>query len=68
VKDQRRCIAIDLLAHGETRAAEGQGHPQRLRSLTLTNCDVHDNWPPEALAPTRELVAQGHFKALGETS
>lgn len=21
-------------------------HPQRLRTLTLTNGDVHDNWPP----------------------
>src|SRR5215813_12061161 len=21
-------------------------HPHRLRTLTLTNCDTHDNWPP----------------------
>src|SRR5882724_1618006 len=26
-------------------------HPQRVRSLTLTNCDAHDNWPPEAFKP-----------------
>jgi pimeloyl-ACP methyl ester carboxylesterase len=24
-------------------------HSERLRSLTLTNSDVHDNWPPKAL-------------------
>src|SRR5689334_7895208 len=26
-------------------------HPERVRSLTLTNCDTHDNWPPEAFKP-----------------
>src|SRR4051812_13029886 len=76
----RRCIAVDLLAHGETRIQPGQdvsvtanatmlaqfldamridrvdlvgndsgggiaqifaaNHPQRIRSLALTNCDV----------------------------
>jgi pimeloyl-ACP methyl ester carboxylesterase len=84
--DVRRCIAIDLLAHGETQAAPDQDvsfkaqaemleafcvslgldrvdmvandsgggiaqifaarHPERIRSLTLTNCDAHDDWPP----------------------
>ncbi len=29
--------------------------PQRIRSLTLTNCEVHDNWPPAAF----ERHAQG---------
>lgn len=37
-------------------------HSERLRSLTLTNCDVHDNWPPRAFAPVCELARQG---ALG---
>lgn len=27
-------------------------HPNRLRSLTLTNCDTHDNWPPESIRPS----------------
>ena len=35
------------------------GHPQRLRSLTLTNCDVHDNWPPPAIAPQIEAARKG---------
>jgi pimeloyl-ACP methyl ester carboxylesterase len=104
VSDVRRCISIDLLAHGETRIDPGQDvsfraqaqmleefcealgldqvdlvandsgggiaqifaarHPERIRSLTLTNCDVHDNWPPPALGPTRELIAAGGFADL----
>lgn len=34
-------------------------HPHRLRSLTLTNCDAHDNWPPEAFQPFVAMVAAG---------
>jgi pimeloyl-ACP methyl ester carboxylesterase len=34
-------------------------YPQRLRSLTLTNCDAHDNWPPQAFQPFVEMVATG---------
>jgi pimeloyl-ACP methyl ester carboxylesterase len=41
-------------------------HPQRLRSLTLTNCDVHDNWPPEAFKPTMQAAAEGRLKEMGE--
>ena len=26
-------------------------HPERLRSLVLTNCDVHDGWPPPQVLP-----------------
>lgn len=106
--DVRRCIAVDLLAHGRTEAAEGQDvsvtanahmlaqfldalgidrvdlvgndsgggicqifaalYPQRLRSLTLTNCDAHDNWPPEAFQAFIAMVAagglQGTLKAM----
>src|SRR5438477_6240334 len=32
-------------------------HPERLRTLTLTNCDTHDNWPPEAVKPIIERPA-----------
>ncbi len=100
----RRCIAIDLLAHGHTQAAADSTHtvtdnarmlaqfldalgieridlvgndsgggicqifaalyPQYLRSLTLTNCDTHDNWPPEAFAGFVAMVAAG---GLGKT-
>lgn len=34
-------------------------YPQRIRTLTLTNCDAHDNWPPEAFKPFVERVRQG---------
>jgi pimeloyl-ACP methyl ester carboxylesterase len=33
--------------------------PQRVRSLTLTNGDVHDNWPPQNFAGFRAMVAHG---------
>jgi len=99
VADLRRCLAIDLLAHGATRTpadadlsftgqarmlaafcdrleldkvdlvANDSGgaiaqifaahNPQRVRSLTLTNCDAHDNWPPPAFDATRRAVAAG---------
>src|SRR3984957_16248396 len=79
--DIRRCIAVDLLAHGETdiepnqnvsRAANHSGggvgqifaalHPERVRSLTLTNCDAHDNWPPAAFAPFLNRAAAGDLR------
>lgn len=36
-------------------------NPQRLRTLTLTNCDVHDNWPPAQILPSIELARQGRL-------
>jgi pimeloyl-ACP methyl ester carboxylesterase len=99
LSDIRRCIAVDLLAHGDTEIAadqdvsvtananmlrevldalqidqvdlvgndSGGGIAQifaalnsgRVRTLTLTNCDTHDNWPPEAFKPFVEMVAAG---------
>src|SRR5206468_2922881 len=35
------------------------GHPERLRTLTLTNGDTHDNWPPEAVKPIIEAARSG---------
>jgi pimeloyl-ACP methyl ester carboxylesterase len=34
-------------------------HPHRVRTLTLSNCDVHDNWPPESIAPSMEAAGKG---------
>jgi pimeloyl-ACP methyl ester carboxylesterase len=99
LSDIRRCIAPDLLAHGDTEIAATQDvsatanarmlgefldalhidqvdlvgndsgggiaqifaahQPQRVRSLTLTDCDTHDNWPPEAFKPFLEMAAAG---------
>src|SRR5258706_8866806 len=105
VSDLRRCIAIDLLAHGATQTSPEQDvdftaqaemldavceslkldqvdlvandsgggiaqifaarHPARIRSLTLTNCDTHDNWPPKPFQPLMSLAAQGQLGNLG---
>jgi pimeloyl-ACP methyl ester carboxylesterase len=94
-----RCIAVDLLAHGNTEVSATQDvsvtanahmlgefldalkieqvdlvgndsgggvcqifaalYPSRIRSLVLTNCDAHDNWPPEAFKPFVSMVAAG---------
>jgi pimeloyl-ACP methyl ester carboxylesterase len=102
LSDIRRCIAVDLLAHGETDIAGDQDvsvtanakmleqfldalnveqadlvgndsgggiaqifsalHPQRVRSLTLTDCDVHDNWPPAAFKPFLAMAAGGGLR------
>src|SRR6266545_6185247 len=102
--DERRCIAIDLPCHGETRVKPDQEvtlpamadivagfcdaldidrvdlvgndsggavaqvfaarHPQRLRTLVLTNCDTHDNIPPENFKQPVELAAQGQLAPI----
>ena len=106
LSDVRRCIAVDLLAHGDTDIAPDQdvsvtanarmleefldalhveqvdlvGNdsgggiaqifaarcPHRLRSLTLTDCDAHDNWPPEAFKPFLAMAAGGGLRGTLE--
>jgi pimeloyl-ACP methyl ester carboxylesterase len=39
-------------------------YPERIRTLTLTNCDVHDNFPPEAFKPFVALAEAGEFGPL----
>ncbi|MGO4723184.1 MULTISPECIES: alpha/beta fold hydrolase [unclassified Inquilinus] len=102
LSDLRRCIAVDLLAHGDTEIAPDQDvsvtanatmlrefldalqidqvdlvgndsgggiaqifaalNPARVRSLTLTDCDAQDNWPPEAFKPFLEMAAAGGLR------
>jgi len=102
LSDIRRCIAVDLLAHGDTEITPDQDvsvtanarmlgefldalnidqvdlvgndsgggiaqifaalNPQRVRSFTLTDCDVHDNWPPEAFKPFLAMAAAGGLR------
>src|SRR6267378_2083990 len=104
LSDIRRCIALDLLAHGGTDIAPDQDvsvtananmivefldalkidqvdlvgndsgggiaqifaalYPQRVRSLTLTDCDAHDNWPPEAFKPFLAMAAAGGLRGV----
>jgi pimeloyl-ACP methyl ester carboxylesterase len=57
---------VDLVAH-DTGGAVAQifaaRHPERLRTFCLTNCDTHDNVPPEAFKPQVELAASGVISA-----
>jgi pimeloyl-ACP methyl ester carboxylesterase len=41
-------------------------YPERVRSLTLTNCDTHDNWPPEAFKPFVAMVKAGGLRGALE--
>src|SRR5262245_5371748 len=99
LSDIRRCIAPDLLAHGDTEMSPAQNvsvtananmlrelldaqlidqvdlvgndsgggiaqifaasFPDRVRTLTLTNCDASDNWPPEPFKPFLAMAASG---------
>ncbi len=102
LSDLRRCIAVDLLAHGDTEIRPEQDvsvtanakmlrefldalsidkvdlvgndsgagiaqifaalYPERVRSLTLTDGDTHDNWPPEAFKPFLAMAAGGALR------
>src|SRR6202049_5209900 len=102
LSDLRRCIAVDLVAHGDTEIAPDQDvsvtanakmlkevldalkidqvdlvgndsgggiaqifaalNPERVRTLTLTNCDTHDNWPPEAFKPFVDMAVAGGLR------
>jgi len=53
---------VDLVAN-DTGGAISQvfaaGHPERLHTLTLTNCEAHNNVPPKALLPVVLLARTG---------
>jgi pimeloyl-ACP methyl ester carboxylesterase len=38
-------------------------YPERVRSLTLTDGDTHDNWPPKAFKPFLAMAASGGLPA-----
>lgn len=58
---------IDLVAN-DTGGAVSQvfaaSHPERLHTLTLTNCEAHDNMPPRALLPAVLLARLGLLARL----
>lgn len=58
---------VDLVAF-DTGGAVAQlfavAHAERLATLTLVNCDVHTNLPPEAFLPTVELARDGEIAPL----
>ena len=53
---------VDLIANdsgGAVAQIFAAQHAERVRTLTLTNCDVHDNWPPPAVAPQIAAAREG---------
>src|SRR5258708_4282399 len=53
---------IDLVANdsgGAIAQIFAAHHPHRLTSLVLTNCDVHDGWPPPQVLPIMEHARNG---------
>jgi pimeloyl-ACP methyl ester carboxylesterase len=66
------CDALDLtdidLVANDTGGAISQvfaaGHAERLHTLTLTNCEAHDNMPPRALLPAVLLARMGLLAPL----
>ena len=53
---------IDLVANdsgGAVAQIFAAHNPDRLRSLVLTNCDVHDGWPPPQVLPLVEHSRKG---------
>jgi pimeloyl-ACP methyl ester carboxylesterase len=60
--------SVDLVANdtggaiAQVFAARG---PERLATLTLTNCETHDNLPPKGLLPTVLLARLGLLAPLG---
>jgi pimeloyl-ACP methyl ester carboxylesterase len=66
------CDALDLsdvdLVGNDTGGAVCQvfaaGHPERLATLTLTNCEAHTNIPPKALWPSLLIARTGLLARL----
>jgi pimeloyl-ACP methyl ester carboxylesterase len=61
---------VDLVANdsgGGIAQILAARHPDRIRTLTLTNCDVHDGWPPPAFVPTVQAVLGGGLRPLLES-
>jgi pimeloyl-ACP methyl ester carboxylesterase len=58
---------VDVVAN-DTGGAVAQvfaaHYPGRIRSMTLTNCDVHENFPPEPFKPFVALAESGEFGPL----
>lgn len=60
--------SVDVVAN-DTGGASAQRyaatHPERVRSLVLSNCETHDNVPPAAFKPTVLLARAGILHRIG---
>src|ERR1700729_4271310 len=60
--DALELAEVDLVANdtgGAVTQVFAAGHPERLHTLTLTNCEAHDNVPPKWLLPGVWLARMG---------
>ncbi len=60
---------VDLVANdsgGGIAQIFAANNPQRIRSLVLTNCDTHDNYPPPGLGPLIGAAKAGQLAAIGK--
>ena len=58
---------VDLIANdsgGAIAQIFAAHHPHRLTSLVLTNCDVHDGWPPPQVLPLMDLSRKGALASV----
>jgi pimeloyl-ACP methyl ester carboxylesterase len=58
---------IDLIGNdsgGAVAQIFAAHYPNRLRSLVLTNCDVHDGWPPPQVLPLMERARNGTLASV----
>jgi pimeloyl-ACP methyl ester carboxylesterase len=62
--DHLRIDRVDLVANdsgGAVAQLIAVAHPERVRTMLLTNCDVETNSPPPALLPVIELAREGRY-------
>lgn len=62
--DTQAIAAVDIVANdsgGAIAQLFATRHPERVRSLLLTNCDVENDSPPPAVMPVIELARAGRF-------
>jgi pimeloyl-ACP methyl ester carboxylesterase len=63
--DALKIDKVDLIGNdsgGGISQIFAANNPERVRTLTLTDCDAHDNWPPEAFKPFVEMTKAGGLK------
>jgi pimeloyl-ACP methyl ester carboxylesterase len=67
VMDAMGLAKVDLVGNdsgGAIAQIFAAHYPDRLTSLVLTNCDVHDGWPPPQVLPLLERCRNGTLAAL----
>lgn len=67
VIDALEIETIDLVANdsgGAVAQIFAASYADRLKSLVLTNCDVHDGWPPPQVLPIIERARNGTLAAI----